>query len=560
MPNVSMILEETTQSILRPVVTTIIKQVQDITGIDPNTTIIYPGSAGVNHLPGTEMDDKDKRANFNNDRYLFIEVNEEYDTDRIITNAVQQYEYPPVFSDPQTQTFITPVYSNNDIVITFKYRTHSLNEAQRWRDDVRMRVAMQRAHNLHRIEYHYPIPSIYLKILEIIHLSRERIDGYGMDFTDYLVRYGDDRMTVICDPGNINHELVIAEAQRRVMGIYDFDSVPEKPSKENESGLYTIEFSYKVSYQKPIGINIKYPVMVHNLLLPKVLIDLEKKEFDQRNIVNEHRSITLDAAKRFESQHELYDLVDIDNVIRIPKFDQFRLKFEPLGVGTVFYALVEVDETNRKDLLNLYELAEIVIDRDVLQFMLESETPYMCRLYKSIIQLYYYRNERIVFDDLECNPQGYVASKSVLNLRNIHRVKLGIVTDLTLLDDEALERLKKYPKALIKIISAINEQFRNFPGVKELGDGYVSHLDFDKVFRDLGRPIRDKRTPGYIDNTNGRRGDSGLSGDHRKGNPLDPIKDYRGPAWDEWKRNNIRQNTVSFGQIIARKLSDYGNR
>ena len=560
MPNVSMILEESNQSILRPAVTAIIKQVQEITGIDPRTKIIFPGPAGVNHLPGSEIDDPDKRPQFNNDEYLIIEVNEEYDTDRIIANAVQQYEYPPVFSDPSTQTFITPVYSNNDIIITFRYRTHSLNEAQRWRDDIRMRVAMQRAHNLHRIEYHYPIPTIYLQILEIIHLCRERVSGYGMSFTDYLVRYGDDRMTVICDPTDKNHELVVAEAQRRIMGIYDFDTVPEKPSKESEAGIYTIEFNYRVSYQKAIGINIKYPVMVHNRLLPKVIIDLDKKDFDQRNVVNEHRSVTLDAAKRFESTHELYDLIDIDNVIRIPKFDHFRLAFEPKGVGTVFHALVEVDETNRRDLLNLHELDEIVLDRDVLQFMLESETPYMCRLYKSIIQLYYHRNDRIVFDDLECNTEGYVAARSELDLRNIHRVKLGIVTDLTLLDDAALERLRKYPKALYKIILAINEQFRNFPGVKELGKGYVTELDFNRLFIQIGRPLHDTRTPGYIDTGNGKRGDGGRGGYPNTGHPLDPLDGIRGPAWEDWKRNNIRQNTVSLSRIVARRMKDYGNR
>lgn len=541
MPNVSMILEETTQSILRPVVTTIIKQVQDITGIDPNTTIIYPGSAGVNHLPGTEMDDKDKRANFNNDRYLFIEVNEEYDTDRIITNAVQQYEYPPVFSDPQTQTFITPVYSNNDIVITFKYRTHSLNEAQRWRDDVRMRVAMQRAHNLHRIEYHYPIPNIYLKILEIIHLSRERIDGYGMDFTDYLVRYGDDRMTVICDPGNINHELVIAEAQRRVMGIYDFDSVPEKPSKENESGLYTIEFSYKVSYQKPIGINIKYPVMVHNRLLPQVLVDLDKKQFDQRNVVNEHRSITLDAAKRFESEHELYDMIDVDNVIRIPAFDQFKLSFEPRGVGAILYALVEVDETNKKDLLNLHELGDIVIDRDVLRFILESESEYVTKMYQSIFQLYLYRNETIRYDALVCNQQGYIASTEPLSLRDLHRVKLGIVTDLHLLPDEAIDRLRQYPKVIKKVVDAINDQFRNFPGVTELGvNGYVSDRVFTEIYQRLGLPYMDHRNEGWFDNP-----------DHH--HPMDPMRHLRGRAYDEWSNTRISTKIQSRHHLIARR-------
>jgi hypothetical protein len=51
-----------------------------------------------------------------------------------------------------------------------------------------------------------------------------------------------------------------------------------------------------------------------------------------------------------------------------------------------------IDTSDQRTLVNLEELGDVEIDKDIMQFGKESEYPYMHKLYKSILQIHLYRD------------------------------------------------------------------------------------------------------------------------------------------------------------------------
>lgn len=568
MPNISLVLPDTTQSISRPIIFDIIGQIQDITKIRKDAKIYFSGDIARQQTPGTSIDSTDERfASFNSNNIVFIEADEDYDHDTLATTAVTRREHIPVFIDPLLDIRLTPVYVTTNVTINFKFRCLSKNEALRWRDDMRMRISMLRDINLHTLTYHYLLPLDVLMMLKAIHETKEVVEPYNESYEEFITRNSTDRLTLIGDLVNQDARLGISEKQSRIVGIYNFDAVPEKIER-NDNGTYEISFSYKFSYEKPIACNFRYPVMVHNNLLPSVYTDFTNKTYDLYQ-VDKSWTKSLGALSGFESDTIMDNRITPNFLLRLPEFDDYQIPSCPVGTGSLFLALCEVDTTDKRTVLNLTELGDVVLDQDILNFIRDVEYPYMGNLYKSIFHLSLYRNNDLtVSGSLSVDAQLNVKAVADLTLRNQHRVRFAIVTDLTLLPREALDRLRRYPKVLTKVIESMNELFKNHPDFVNLGNKrYITELEFSPIYAML---------TGYaMDNGQGSSrgqyyGDglrvngwprNGSSNDMR--NQLDGRrwKGYTSPAFadidpllvEQYRRNRIGSNTVSVTGIVAIK-------
>lgn len=484
MPNISMTLTDISQAVTRPVIFDIIKQVQEITKITQDAAIYYPGDSQKMQTPGTNIDTNGDRSSiFNTGRYNFIETEEDYDRETLGSTAITRKEHIPIFIDKDLKIIITPIYATTNITINFKYRCPSKVEALRWRDDIRTRISQLRDINLHSITYHYTIPMELLDILTTIYDLRENYLGYEDTFVEYMTNRSTDRLTLIGDLIGKDARLAVSETQTRIIGIFNFDGLPEKPERDDNTGTWTISFSYKFSYEKPISCNMRYPIMVHNQLLPDKYINFVNSEYDLDKI---HKSFTksLNALNNFESDNIINNRIDPDTILRLPRYDDYNLLTTPNGTGTIFIALSEVDTSDSKTLFNLNELGDMVLDKDILQFIKEIEYPYITDIYKSFFNFTLYRNEYISSSKtIVCDSNLNIKARDILNLRNQHRVRFSLITDISLLDKAALERLKRYPKVLVKIISAINELLRNQPDFNRLADkSSLTSFEVTKIY------------------------------------------------------------------------------
>jgi len=461
MPRVNTTLPDTSQTITRPITQDIIRQLSKITKINPDTRIFFPGSSEVMHTNTGTIDGKDERfAIFKTNYINYVEIDEEYDADGITTTAVNNNEFEPIFQDDSLGISIRPIYSSTRLTIHFKYTCPSKTEALRWRDDMRIKVSQMRDINIHDLNYHYLLPNEYITLLKVMYDLREAKAPYGETFVEYVNAYSTSNMTLIGDLVGKNARISIAETQVRVLGIYDFDYIPEKPERD-DSGVWVTSFSYKVRFDKPISCLLQYPIMVHNQLLPFAYTEHLIKWYDLEDETLKYRQ-SLKALNLFETSNLMGKAIDKVEYFRLPSIDDYVIIDKPSGTGTIWTALCEVDSLNLRTLLNLNELGELVMDADILQFIRDGEYTYMTNPYRSIFTVSLYRGDYLASSsNISIDSALNVISTSDLDLRKQYRLRFSIVADLTYLDGNAVNRLRGNPTVLLKVIKSINRTIRN---------------------------------------------------------------------------------------------------
>ena len=472
----------------------VIRDLFTMTGIPQDTRVSFPGDLETMQQPGSDVSKMTQQAGVNTSPFssrVSIEVDEDYEMDRVLSTAINRVEYPFIFADYETEVGLRPVYSSTDTTINFKYRSVDKTEATRWRDNIRRLVAMNLDQRIHRLEYHYLIPMECLMILKEIHKLTETVAGHGIDFNQYMEKYLCTRATIMTTQAGTQAAWAINEAQVKVVGTFDFELVPEKGSKEDEADTWTVVFAYKYKYDKPIAVTMKYPLMIHNQLLPQnvrnnpltdKLDPLEDKQFD----------FSISSWLFYQLQSDVLTKRAWDangwKGIAIPFYDEFVPNNVLANSDRVFTALINIDESNPHLLLSLKELGAFSINPVVLKFML-GEYKYMTDKNMSPFTLSMYRGSKLLDDDsIQVDENLNVYATYILTLRKYYHIRLGVATDFTKLSDAAILRLRDNGEACRIIMDYINPNLKKkhlLPAI--LGNDYITKIEFNKALKAMNQ-------------------------------------------------------------------------
>lgn len=455
MPSVYLPVPESDLSIGRVAVLTVVRQLLEITNLNPKTMVVYRGESVAIAQHGSTVDSQDRSSVLASTDMVTVEAVESYTAYGLTATAIARAEVEPVFVDEFLDVMLRPIYSSNNMEITFKFKSKSENLAKRWRDDIRMRVSQMRDINLHKIEYHYSHPLEFMVILAEIHKLREETEGYGDKFEQYLFDNSTTRLTEIANLSGSLVNYAITESGLRVQGLFDFlpEGAPREITKGDEAGTWVTEFIYRFTYDKVVGMSFRYPIMVHNQLLPERFIPKPIDDHNQADLGFTHSG---NSFNRLETQNlqnlKAESFVDF----AIPANDQFLPNNMFPSMKGVISALCSIDPTDKKYLVDLHELGDVMIDKDVMEFFEKVEWKYLTVPLQSIFNVSIFRHSYLANDrDFFVNNKLQVRSKDELNLRKNHRVILSLCTDIELLPVAALKRMKMFPKAAAKILKAI---------------------------------------------------------------------------------------------------------
>ena len=479
-PNLTVPINDIQYSVERPVIYDIVRQLLDITQISHKTPIMFYGDENKAAQKNSSLE-KDKLAEnywpFN--EKVYIEVDEDYEKDRILSTAVRKPENLFIFKDESLGVAIKPVYSSSDVNIQFKYRASDKNQATRWRNEMRTRISMMRDINLHELVYHYHLPEVFVAIIKEIHRLRESIAGYGESFEEYFTKYLTINASLINNFAGNGELWAISERQIRVQGYFDFDDVPDKPEKEGDHDNWTVSVNYRFRYDKPIECHMSYPLMVHQQELDSRFWSAEQAY----TLGQQNKVYTLSSGhfSQFESD-EINNTYASNKGVAIPIYDEFVPASILPSTLRVFTALSSLDSSNPFFLFNLNELGDVQLDPDILAFIQNSEYAYLGTDYQSILCLCLYegryaRNSGSLYVDKDLN----VLSKTALDLRKEYRVRMSMVADFVYLGKDAISRLGLYPDAAIKILAAINSSLTDCGGQKDLMKSRLSWKDISRL-------------------------------------------------------------------------------
>lgn len=453
MPKISRVIPETEESITRPVVYDILRQLMDYTGIPPETQILFPGHNEAVAQGGSTIT-KTQRIRFNENASIRLVVDEDSDPDYLLTSARFVGENLRVFHEPALDIHIKPQFATTKVKIAFTYRGRDAIECERWRKDIEARVEADRGVKLYRASYHYIIPEAFLAILLEIHRLRENNAGYGQDWNDWFTAHLTSKASVAVNLAGRQGTWVVADTQSEIQGYFDFDGIPEKSERNGEAETHEVTFTYTFEYQKPISCSMRYPLIVHQQILStkyRPATGPYNPDDTKQVYGNTRRHLRAFERKAFLKRKCHHP------GIAIPSWDEFLPASIPPSTKRVFTAMVAVaPDGDTRNLFNLTNLGTQQLLPEILDY-LRGEYDYVHRLWDSPLTLSLYRGiDHIEMGAVKLLPDLTVQTANPIDPRQVYHVRLGLATSIKSLSPRCRRAMMAHGKATIAMLNAID--------------------------------------------------------------------------------------------------------
>lgn len=489
---------DTEQTTLRPVVMDIVKQLIKITGTDPGTRIVYPGTIGVMQQIDSNLTPHDRKNIFAFGDQLFVEVMADFDDARIMSTAVFRGENQPIFYDETLNVWIRPVFSTSRVTLNFRQRFKDKVSAFKWRDELKNRVSIGRQAMVFEVDYNYTIPHQVHSLLTEIYTLREKQGGYGDTLEHWMRTHYTSRATVVTPMNGKHPDITIAETQVRVQGHFDFEGRPDPGDAEDTGPVWYMNYQFTFQYDVPTAFVAGYPIVIHNNLI--------HKDYRRSNPTPMEMLYRMDFPWSLKNLYEFEsgrwpDIIAKMEGITIPPFDDYY----PSGASKIhdtsriFTCLLKLNPDNPGWLVKLDELGKRNLNSLILDFM-KTEAKWLTKPMLSVLNLSLYKEELMV--NFKSNPITVdkdlnVIANNPMDIRKTYHLHLSIVTDWALISRDAKDRLRSNACVVKKLARAINPWI-DLSFIKPVGGpcGLVPWAQMEQLQEELAKSKRNPTNHG----------------------------------------------------------------
>lgn len=471
MPHALIALEDVYESVIRRISIDSISQLAQIMRLPPETAIRLPGNAeSVPMNNGMFKPCDDPGINYPTGGRLVVNFTEETSEDHTLVTHPNRSEHLPVFWDEHRDIIVRPVYRTVIHNLNLEYIAPNQNLAQRWLDEMRSRISMQRAELYQTLEYHFAIPSPVLHLLHHLHTTKEASPTPdGDDFKTYLDKYLFRPTTTAETLIGTAPTRVIQEKQFEVIGWFDFSDSPVVPEKDgNESGAYRASFSYRFQYDRPMQMYCRWPMVVHN----KAIAPQYRPQEPYETFRQAHRRVTFTKGS-FESLMDNMRAHGIPYLIH-PDVDDWTPDTPPKGVLTFFSGLLVLNPNHPRRLVDLFNLGPYTFMPYFLEYFYQqrhtlfgpSSSPFEFRLYQSG------HHKTDVSFSFEAGSLRLHANEDLDPTYQYH-IQISIRRNWRLLSPDTIQCLRRYPMVTYLTLLALGVKLGNgtYPELSVLGAG-----------------------------------------------------------------------------------------
>lgn len=461
MPKAVYVIPDVRESMVRPVVLDIARQVLEWTGLPRNTQLMYAGENTEVFQPGSTISNEPKFNQLDSDARWTINVEERTAQDLALTASVDYMDHPPIFNDTDTGVLIRPSYVEVDLVFTFVSKFADRNSARMWRNDLRARAAQNREVRYHSAAYSYLFPEECIDIAIEINRMRELVAPYGEDLTAYWNRYVTPKATVLSDNIGKNTRWAVAETQAEIVGFFDFPDEPQEGQKHPDNSSWDIDFTYTAKIHVPSAVWMQYPLVVHNQVVKKNFRASKRPPRPEDKKLQ--YSMVADALTQFLKQNQAVHL-GLPGM-SIPEYDEFMPDSGtiPLDTLRIVTWLTTIDPANPLELMTLSDLgSKHHFDPDVLEFM-KIEAPWMTKYRYSIMNVVVFKNNGTMpLDEYYVTPDLKVMLVNPPDLRAQYHVRFSLYQRPRLLGPDAKKRLRENCSAAIILFTTLNPDVQKY--------------------------------------------------------------------------------------------------
>lgn len=450
MPLISIETNESVDSVVRPAILSVVRNVMTRTRIDMETQVQLDTGTGGSTSFGT-INGKDKSdVKFEGARILTVNVQEEYD-EQMLDRRDHINDYNPIFLDKELDIRLSPFYTKQKFSLNFRLQFQSEGTAKRWVKGIRRMASKDGMMHKHTVRYKFAIPrGVIWTLAEMSKLRKVAVDQkMGAWLKDCFV----DRVTVMGDSLGKQRTFMVDEEQTSVNGWFTFDGVPEL---EQEDQKWFAAFQYNVELMVPYSFNLQYPLVVFNQLIPKGL-----RKFEHNMSLNSpaaHKEVMKHCTDKLFPDGRRVAGERVTG-FSIPSWDEWIPSRVRPNHFTLIKMMVLRDAENPRALLDLDQLGSIKLDPVIRDFLV-GEAPYLHEAKASPFHVALYNKDQpLVQDMLAVDEHLVVSANADLNLRSSYHVWFGLIKDLSRLNQDAVNRLLKNPEALMLILSAIDPSY-----------------------------------------------------------------------------------------------------
>lgn len=447
----------------RPVISEIVQSLFEQTNIDASKLKIYQmgRTVAIPQLNST-LDESDNKERLSNDTR--VEVSMDEDITNVTIAPILYGENISVFRDDALQVTMLPTMLPVKTTLNVRFICSSRAAAQNWQQAIRRRVSQRAFNPIHTVNYYYPIPKEYMYVLSKIYEMREKKAGYGDTFGQWLKTNFNHRYSVISNAAGKGTQFVIREQQTNVIGYYEFGEEVEKLEKENSAGSYAVEFNYTFHYERPENIILKFPVVIHNSIVPAEIRDdrqIEDQQPEQYYLTNSaaaFHSFAFGGGNNLP-RHQKF------NGWPLPYFDDWFPSFHQQYYENLFRVTTAVSVNEPRWVGNVGHIKPHDFPADVLEYM-KRRPQAMSERREHLFNVSLHRwDDLFATRELKIDKTLKVTSPVDMNLRDMWHMNIDIAYDLSILSDAALEDLCKSPGVLDKWVESFdpNGPMSNLP-------------------------------------------------------------------------------------------------
>lgn len=485
MPRLTYNIPDIYEMVTRPVAVSVIRSIISVTGMPDDTFIEYAGEndgiPSYRTTLGKQPFDITDTAKFNFYGKVKVDYAEEPEPNTILNSAYQFPDNQILFSDPNLGILLTDYREKVNARLNFVYRTRDKNEAENWRTNMRKKMKLHFIDESFKASFDYVLPYTLFGFFTKFHEMRENVAPFNEDFKTWFKEHVKRDYSVKVNLAEKHPQFVFREEQFDILGNFEFDAPPQEERIDGGSS-YEIQFSFRFSYDKPIGYFMQYPLVIHNQLLPKKFRSSTGWYDAQEKIGGGSRS-TVRYKDLFKD--DIWNK-DINRGHLIPDYDDWMPKTVTADTTNFVQFLVAVDPDQPTKLLDLLNLDKMAFDPLLIKYMKETQL-YLNKRSGSWVNISVYVNDRMM------DPRNFyidgdlvIWSKTELNLRDRFHIRIGLFTELFVLQPFASKLLRTNPDYFKMVLTGLDPDYeKKYALPKPVGGKLITKLDYVDAARNL---------------------------------------------------------------------------
>jgi len=482
------------QTVDRPIILQVVKNLMKDIGISDQTKINFFGTQGQAALEGA-ISTNGEHNRWPYDERITIESTVQVDETAPFDVIRDPLEGTNYFDDQSVGIHIYPVVRLHKCTLSFKYRALDQHQAKAWRNEMSTRVTQLRDLFLHESDFQVKIPDTFLGVLIHLHDLIEATAGYGYSFNDYFTRHLRECVSLQTDEAGENGAWIATERLIRIQGYFEFAPEPDVETRESDHDNHSVTLNYHFYYDRVIEVGMQYPIMVHNQFIDERLIPKPQDIYRLENQPRQYRRTGF-AYANLESDQRLLKVLPNEAVV-IPDFDDWRPPIKVPNYIKIAQLLLCITPTDRRSLLDLKDLGDVRLDENLMSYLRlvgdQCVTNEAC-LYEFVL---YENGTGVPQGVLKIDPDLNLYASEDLDLRKTYRIALYVCVNPSTLRPAIFDQIKNHPKMRDFYVRVANSALRGMTR-GDLPNTRLSAVDLGKLYGSVDPRAVKANDPFYL--------------------------------------------------------------